>query len=393
MPQLFADAVRHHQAGDLATAERLYREITAAEPAHADALRLLGLLSHQRGDSAGAIGFLREALAANPGTAKAHDNLGFVLSALGQREEAASCFRQAVALQPSLLPSHLNLGRILTELGQHAAALAAYANALRLQEDQPAAHLAVGTLLLRLGEARESIAHFDRAYALDPNSTALAHKAVALAEAGEGAVADALIGLDTLVRPAEIGHRHGFTDLHAFNDDLAAYIVENSTLRPVETTVNGLDTTELFMTELASALSLKRFIETQIAARLASLPGDPAHPFTAGRPQRYHIESWGVRMWQQGYQVSHIHHKSWLSGVYYVRLPDAVERNAEAHEGWIEFGRGPADLYHHTVPHTRLIRPEAGMLITFPSYVWHRTVPFNSTADRISIAFDVVPEA
>ena len=81
----FADAVRHHQQGDLATAVRLYREVTAAEPAHADALRLLGVLLHQRGDSAAALDLIGRAIAADPGNAKAHDNRGFVLSGLGRR--------------------------------------------------------------------------------------------------------------------------------------------------------------------------------------------------------------------------------------------------------------------------------------------------------------------
>lgn len=392
MSASFTDAVKLHQAGDLAQAERLYRAVTAAEPAHADALRLLGVLLHQRGDGAGAIDLIGRAIACDPANAKAQDNLGFVLTALGRREEAVSCFQRAIALQPALLPSYLNLARLFSDLGRAADAIASYRQALHLHEANGAAHLALGTLLLKTGAPRDAIAHFDRAYALDPNSTALAHKAVALAEVGDVAASDALVGLDTLVRPARIGGAHGVADLEAFNDDLAAYVVENATLRPVETTVNGLDTKELFVTGRPAALALKRFAEAQIASRLATLPDDPAHPFAAGRPARYRIESWGVRMWQQGYQVPHIHHKAWLSGVYYVRLPDAVERHADTHEGWIEFGRGPAELYRHSAPRTRLIRPVPGTMITFPSYVWHRTVPFDSTADRISIAFDVVPE-
>jgi hypothetical protein len=31
-------------------------------------------------------------------------------------------------------------------------------------------------------------------------------------------------------------------------------------------------------------------------------------------------------------------------------------------------------------------------MLTFPSYFWHRTIPFASEEDRISIAFDLIPE-
>jgi hypothetical protein len=102
--------------------------------------------------------------------------------------------------------------------------------------------------------------------------------------------------------------------------------------------------------------------------------------------------SWGVRMWRQGYQVSHIHHHAWLSGVYYVQLPDVIHDSSNAgHEGWIEFGRGGEGYYVSSEPEIRLIQPVEGMLLTFPSYMWHRTIPFESPNERISIAFDVVP--
>ena len=48
-PRELADALqralRHHQAGQLAQAEPLDREILRAQPRHADALHLLGVLA------------------------------------------------------------------------------------------------------------------------------------------------------------------------------------------------------------------------------------------------------------------------------------------------------------------------------------------------------------
>ena len=42
-------------------------------------------------------------------------------------------------------------------------------------------------------------------------------------------------------------------------------------------------------------------------------------------------------------------------------------------------------------PEVRRIRPQEGRLVLFPSFVYHETVPFESQAHRISIAFDAVP--
>jgi len=37
------------------------------------------------------------------------------------------------------------------------------------------------------------------------------------------------------------------------------------------------------------------------------------------------------------------------------------------------------------------LRPQPGLLVLFPSYMWHGTVPFSGTQTRLTIAFDIVP--
>jgi len=39
------------------------------------------------------------------------------------------------------------------------------------------------------------------------------------------------------------------------------------------------------------------------------------------------------------------------------------------------------------------VRAEPGRLVVFPSWYWHRTLPFAQPGERISIAFDVMPLA
>jgi hypothetical protein len=37
------------------------------------------------------------------------------------------------------------------------------------------------------------------------------------------------------------------------------------------------------------------------------------------------------------------------------------------------------------------VRPTEGQLVLFPSYFYHRILPFDADGIRISVAFDVVP--
>jgi uncharacterized protein (TIGR02466 family) len=94
-------------------------------------------------------------------------------------------------------------------------------------------------------------------------------------------------------------------------------------------------------------------------------------------------------MARHGYETPHIHPDGLISGVYYVQLPDVVAQTDEAHEGWIEFG-APDPVYAiRSTPPAHLVQPVAGDMLLFPSYFWHRTIPFDSAQERLSIAFDL----
>ena len=63
--QVFANAVRCHQAGQLNQAERLYRQILAVVPHHADSLHLLGAIAYQVGRHDLAVDMIGKAIAIN----------------------------------------------------------------------------------------------------------------------------------------------------------------------------------------------------------------------------------------------------------------------------------------------------------------------------------------
>ena len=196
-----------------------------------------------------------------------------------------------------------------------------------------------------------------------------------------------------MIEQATIEPPSSYDTLASFNRELAHLVTHHPTLRGDKTTVNGRDTGDLFGEEGPAITALRTFVGRRARAYLDRLSDLADHPLAAHRPARYHLKAWGVRMWHQGYQVPHFHQNAWLSGVYYVQLPEAVSDGGEKHEGWIQFGRGTDDLYVKSSPMIRLIRPRVGELLIFPSYVWHRTLPFESDSDRISIAFDLIPEA
>ena len=93
---------------------------------------------------------------------------------------------------------------------------------------------------------------------------------------------------------------------------------------------------------------------------------------------------------RSGHQSAHIHPTGWLSGVYYPKLPDVMHAGT-SEDGWIEFGAPPPELTVGNTGLSKRIKPEEGLLILFPSYFYHRTLPYESDDARISMAFDFTP--
>ena len=87
----------------------------------------------------------------------------------------------------------------------------------------------------------------------------------------------------------------------------------------------------------------------------------------------------------------HIHPDSWLTAVYYVRVPKSLG-DGPLPPGAIHFGPWPPDVDHRVPNFPRWhIEPQAGMLLIFPSCFGHGTVPTRSMEPRISISLNVTP--
>jgi hypothetical protein len=92
-----------------------------------------------------------------------------------------------------------------------------------------------------------------------------------------------------------------------------------------------------------------------------------------------------VQLQPGGFHLNHVHPAGWLSSAYYLELP----RAAVDREGWLAFGEPGRALPGMEADH--FVKPEPGLLVLFPSYLWHGTVPFSEGGRRLTAAFDVLP--
>lgn len=160
--------------------------------------------------------------------------------------------------------------------------------------------------------------------------------------------------------------------------------------QPIDQTLRGGTQTkgELFRQNNSYLVALQEKIKQAVAQYIASLKGYSNKHFPIPLPEQIEFAgSWSVRLKEEGYHSNHIHPEGWLSSVFYIELPSNIDSDNE-HQGWLKFGEPNLRQLHSFKPE-KYVEPVVGKLVLFPSYYWHGTVPFQSDANRTTIAFDV----
>lgn len=191
IPEVLASALQYHQAGRLQEAGALYLQILQAEPNHADALHLYGVIAHQSGRHDVAIRHISQAIACNPLDARFHNNIGEAYRAQGKLEEAVGHYRQALALRPMYAEARLNLGTVLKRQGRIAEAVIEYEQALSANPSYAEAHSNLGNAFQEMGKVEAAIACYQRALELKPDYVT-AHSNLGGALKGQGKLEEAM---------------------------------------------------------------------------------------------------------------------------------------------------------------------------------------------------------
>ena len=168
LAQVLDTAVKHHQAGNLAEAERLYRSVLDQDPNQADALNLLGVIFQQSGDLDQALGLFDRAMTAAPDLATVPFNKANALRDGGRPDEARRAYEAALAIDPGYPDALLNLGALLQESGDTAAAIERIAALLAFNPDNAQAHYNLGKCRQAQGRLEEAENAITTAITLDP---------------------------------------------------------------------------------------------------------------------------------------------------------------------------------------------------------------------------------
>jgi uncharacterized protein (TIGR02466 family) len=420
-------AVALAKLGDWAGAQEAFGKLLARPAAKTDALISFGRTLAEAGRLDEAQQRFEAALGADPQSMSAHSALAELRWMRGDKQGFASRALQALQAQPQNVALRLKIADFLNRADRQQDALTLLENAPPNAAAKPAFDTAMAVLCWQLGQGARAVQLAESAVAMAPavedfRKAALsahviagdAKKAVEHARWGRAKSPDdqEWIALEaTALRKAgDAGYRRlydyerfvcaydlppprGFSSMADFNIALAealrklhiyaAHPLDQSLRGGTQTPVSLLDSHDPIIRAFFAAL------DQPIRAHMARIGADKGHPLTERNSGAYRFRGcWSVRLTQGGSHVNHVHPEGWLSSAYYVTTPPDVE-DVNAKTGWLTFGE-PRFREANLEPEY-YVQPKVGRLALFPSYMWHGVRPFTAGAERMTIAFDIVP--
>lgn len=376
-------------------AERFFEEALRLRPAYAEAHRDLAQLRWMMsGNAQSALRGLDSALQRSPRDAGLHLVRSIVLEFTGRPAEALASARAAVAVAPDSPEVLRQAAHLCAETGARAQALEFAQRAFELSPGDAATRISLCEALLASGLAREAegvAAQLQQALPHDQHAIAL--RATAWRLAGDSRYGE-LYDYARLVQRARIEPPAGWTRLEDFLSDLRAELEALHLFRmhPFQQSVRGGGQLPLANAEMSRPVvrALFQALQQQVERHLHALGTGP-DPFSARNSGGASITgAWSVRLASGGHHTDHVHQRGWLSSAFYVSLPELPAPQGPAKDGWLRLGRpGVATL--PALPPDYHVRPEEGVLVLFPAYVWHGVEPFQSESARLSVAFDALP--
>ena len=153
--------------------------------------------------------------------------------------------------------------------------------------------------------------------------------------------------------------------------------------------MNGLQTSgNLFSLDYPFIKEIKNALEIKIKEYKDKFK-DSGQGFIKNWPEKYELSAWMISMKTGGFLKSHNHQYGWITGSFYLQIPKYNDKYNDP--GNIAFSyQGPRYPNKNKDFNLTIQKIETRDICIFPSSLFHHTIPFESSEERICFVFDLV---
>ena len=366
-----------------------------------------------------ALKIYEDLLRLNPSNFLLSTNLGNLYMAIGKISKAIDCFEVAFKKEPNHVSNLEALAIAYQDTGRNKEAIDCFKKVLELDEGKESARYHLARMLVRLNYYSEAIEHFNKTnYGLSKS-----HLLECLYYLGDkdkfyehyrelinGKIINPLmasIGSHASIRfnisnkenpfcsdPFKYIKKQNITDNNELNDDLISSILEfhksgESDPKSQPLLSNGKQSSgNIFLNQREDIQLLKKILENKVKNYLKEF-STSNEGFIINWPKNFKIYGWLVSISSGGKLSAHIHKEGWLSGSLYFKMPSKKTKN----EGNIVFSLDGANYPTDGKKFDKKsVDVNKGDLVLFPSSLFHHTIPFKSNEERVTFAFDIIPQ-
>lgn len=309
------------------------------------------------------------------------------------RARSEELLREGLVRAPDDLALLQSLGVLLDELDRTEEGLPLLRTAHLRAPGVPQFRANLVCALLRLGRGDEALREIEPLRRATPlNQEWICYETMALRQLGHPRYRE-LCNFDVMVRPYQLSAPAGYATIETFNEALADSLRKLHVLEahPLDQSVRGGSQTSRSLLHVDDPIirTFLTMLEDPIRAYIDAMgTPDPNHPWSGRKTGRHRLTgAWSVKLKPGGFHINHVHPEGWISGPYYVKVPDVVSRGV-GQQGWVTFGEPRWPTPGCTVE--KIVQPTPGLQVLFPSYFWHGTIPF-SAGERMTAPLDAAP--
>jgi tetratricopeptide (TPR) repeat protein len=371
-------------------AERLLADALTRWPCDARLHSLLAELRWQRGADGDATAAIEQAIQEFPAELQLRLVAADLLRNMGFAQRALRLLEEGLARAPDSAAFLTSTGVLLDELDRSTDALGLLRAAIPRARNQALAQRNLVPALLRTGAAAEALSICDSLLAATPDDQMLvAYRTTALRLVGSAEYAR-LCDYARLVRAYALEPPASYGGIEKFNEVFARVLtgLHHTAHRPIAQSLRGgTQTGRSLPADDPVVADFLAMLDAPIRDYISRLDASSTHPVDRRKRDSYRLAgSWSVSLKPGGFHIDHVHPQGWLSSAYYVDLPRLARDESRA--AWLKFGEPGVKV---GLPPEHFVEPRAGLLVLFPSYFWHGTVPFHEGGGRLTTAFDVIP--